>query len=268
MNDSGSDNSNNQQEEVDASQNENNSQPPLEADQSAAKLQSLSYYESLRTQYNSDVIRAKGSLLDVLNISAQQQQQQQQGDQERIAFCNLVGLVPLQPDGGPNEFAYEASLAIALAAEHLNTGDGSLIENVEGLNNRCDIRFITSFIDTHFNAGRALEKVIDVTSLEKDEQGERYPSVFLGAFRSDVSVATSIVTGLQGYPQISGASTSVVLDDKTQFPLFARTIPSDDAVATSTVKFFRQKLDTQHVAVININDVSVAYRCWIFDLLM
>jgi len=205
-----------------------------------------------------------GTLLDILR-----QKQQGQPNEEAIGFCNLVGLMPFHPDededsdaqdGGPNESAYEAALAVVLAAQHLNSGDGSLIDNVGGLSDRCNIRFTTSFVDTKYNPGLAIRKVINITSDGfggddgTDKAEGRDPSVFIGAFVSDVSVPTSIVTSLQGYPQISGASTSELLNDKDRFPLFARTIPSDDAIASAAIRFFRHELGLKYLAVININD--------------
>ena len=35
----------------------------------------------------------------------------------------------------------EGALAVALAIQHLNTGDGSVIPEVQGLNEKCNVRF-------------------------------------------------------------------------------------------------------------------------------
>ena len=64
----------------------------------------------------------------------------------------------------------------------------------------------------------------------------------------------SIVTGLFGYPQISGASTSVDLDDTVQFPLFGRTVPSDQGNAIPIIIYLRNVLEIKHLTVINVND--------------
>ena len=69
-----------------------------------------------------------------------------------------------------------------------------------------------------------------------------------------VSIPTSIVTGIRGYPQVSTQSTSEDLDDKEQYPLFARTVPSDVDNAVPIVKFFRSNLNATHVAVLHVNN--------------
>ena len=45
----------------------------------------------------------------------------------------------------------EGSLAVALAIQHLNTGDGSVIPQVEGLNDNCNIRFTLELFDSEMS---------------------------------------------------------------------------------------------------------------------
>jgi hypothetical protein len=45
----------------------------------------------------------------------------------------------------------EDSLAVALAAKHLNTGDGSVVPEVEGLKDRCNVRFTTEYFDSEMS---------------------------------------------------------------------------------------------------------------------
>lgn len=67
-------------------------------------------------------------------------------------------------------------------------------------------------------------------------------------------MATSIVTGVKGYPQFSPISTSTQLDDKTNYSLFGRLIPSDDGTAIPAVLFYTKRLGVSHLAVIHNND--------------
>ncbi|VEU36846.1 unnamed protein product [Pseudo-nitzschia multistriata] len=214
---------------------------------------SLGNWEELRRNESANILRReRDQVLDVLQNYINEEDE---GPAKNIAFCHLVSLMPFnaiqnQTSDGYNDFAYEASVAIAMAISHLNEGNGILVKEVEGLNERCNIRFTAEFIDTQLDPGITMNRILELT----DTSGTRHPSAFLGAFRSAVSGPSSIITGLQGYPQISGASTSALLDDKNQYPKFARTIPSDDGVATSIIQYFSTFLGLEHLAVININD--------------
>eukprot|EP00526_Cylindrotheca_closterium_P023179 CAMPEP_0113652768 /NCGR_PEP_ID=MMETSP0017_2-20120614/28200_1 /TAXON_ID=2856 /ORGANISM="Cylindrotheca closterium" /LENGTH=171 /DNA_ID=CAMNT_0000565673 /DNA_START=283 /DNA_END=794 /DNA_ORIENTATION=+ /assembly_acc=CAM_ASM_000147 len=84
---------------------------------------------------------------------------------------------------------YQAMTAALLAIEHLNTGNGTLVEEVAGLDKRCNIKFTAEVRDTALSEIEALNHIVDLTSrLEKTE----LPAAVLGAFRSAVSIATSL----------------------------------------------------------------------------
>lgn len=202
-------------------------------------LDSLRYYDELRASASS-VVRPIDSNLDILL----------DGDQE-IAVCHLPVIVPFT-QGNNNLFkaTYEDAAAVALAAQHLNAGDGSLVPDVQGLNERCKIRFTTEFRDTEYSPGTALQHVVDITGRELPEQK---PCAFLGAYRSAVSIPTSIVTSVLGYPQVSASSTSSDLDDKQQYTLFGRTVPSDAGNAVPLIMYLYDVLKVKHLAAINVN---------------
>ncbi|MGK3739555.1 MAG: hypothetical protein ACI8RD_004417 [Bacillariaceae sp.] len=69
---------------------------------------------------------------------------------KNIALCNIISLVSLNDvESGRDSFyvfGYETAIAIALAIDHLNQGNGTLVEDVDGLNQRCNIRFSTEYI--------------------------------------------------------------------------------------------------------------------------
>jgi hypothetical protein len=179
---------------------------------------------------------------------------QPQQSQDAFAFCHLVALCPFVDTSQASVImGFETAYAIALAAQHLNSGDGSVIREVEGLDERCPVRFTVAFEETKLDPGIGLNRVVALTNVQPSPD-TRLPSAFLGAFRSAVSVPTSLVTGLRDFPQISGASTSVQLNDKTTHPKFARTIPADNGVTEGIIFYLRDRLKINHVAVLNAND--------------
>merc|ERR1719464_1025684 len=66
-------------------------------------------------------------------------------------ICNVVTLAPFIWTGRnkrKHENTYYDAVAAALAMQHLNLGDGSLVKKVSGLNETCNIKFTTEFIAT------------------------------------------------------------------------------------------------------------------------
>ena len=215
-----------------------------EAVEDAGVLSSLRYYDQERRDAR-DVTRNEGSNVDHFTTS----------NGEKVALCHLSTFLPFtQGNYKPIYNIHEDMAAITLAAHHLNTGDGTIVPEIERLNERCNIRFTTEFADTEYSAGTVLNHVVDQSNREPNSPEERLPCAFIGAMRSSISIPMSIVTGIFGYPQISGSSTSVDLDDTAQFPLFGRTIPSDQGNAVPIIMYLRNQLNIQHLTVINVND--------------
>jgi hypothetical protein len=207
-------------------------------------LTSLRMYDEIRSNATS-VTREEGSNVDLLTTP---------DGEGTYALCHLSALLPFTfGDSVPFEPAFEDAAAIALAAHHLNVGDGRIVPQVQRLNERCNVRFTAEFADTEFQGGVTLSHIVQQTNREPGAS-ERIPCAFIGAYGSRVSIPMSIVTGLLGYPQVSGASTSAALDDVSQYPLFARTIPSDAGNAIPLIIFMRNVLDITHLAVVNVND--------------
>ena len=206
-------------------------------------LTSLRYFDGIRAANTTQVTREKN--VEILTYTDQE-------DPSTIAICHLGGILPFtQGNKNPDQATFEEGAAVALAAHQLNVGDGSIVPEVEGLHKRCKIRFTVEFADTELEGGVGLKHVLEMTNRQTPQ---RLPCAFLGAYRSAVSIPTSIVSGLQGYVQVSGASTSADLDDTSQYPLFSRTVPSDHGNAIPMIQYMREHLGIAHLAVINVND--------------
>jgi len=171
----------------------------------------------------------------------------------KTTLCHLPYIFPFTDKSGSPWNAvgtYEGLAAIALAAQHLNTGDGSIVPEVAGM--QCGVKFNVAAFDTALSESIAVDQIIQITDRTTNNNDDaqaiaatgesdsvnlllRPPCVIIGAARSADSMPTSIISGLRGFPQISPISTSPALDDKSQYKYFARTIPDDDGTSVSFI---------------------------------
>ena len=181
-------------------------------------------------------------------------------DGERVmANCNMVSLTPFTKPKTKSttqkqdaRFGYESALAKILAIQHLNDGDGSLIPEIEGLDQTCSVTFGVDFVNTQLSIGQS---TIGLARRLADTDAP--PCVFLGSYRSIVSSTTSkllLAATPGGYPQISGTSTSSLLDDADKYPLFSRTTPSNKGHSEAIIRYLREELDVHHLTLIYIAD--------------
>lgn len=125
------------------------------------------------------------------------------------------------------------------------------------LNDTCNIRFLHEIFDTEYSEAVTVGRVIQLISRKPEK--EQLPCAFIGARRSAVTLPTSMITSIKGYPQFSPASTSKKLDDTSQLPLFGRFIPSDEGTALTVIMYFK-KLNVKHLAVLYVSDdYGIAY---------
>lgn len=166
--------------------------------------------------------------------------------EEKLAVCHMINMnTYLEVIGlGPI-----AAATTALALEHLNSGNGAVVKEVEGLNERCPIRFSTEFLDTKNSPRVAMGQLNSIFARE-----EHLPCAFLGNSYSSVSVATSVQTGIYDVVQVSVTSSTAQLDDKDLHPLFARTGPSSSDFIKPLLDFLYHHLNIRHLAVIASDD--------------
>jgi len=179
-----------------------------------------------------------------------------------VLVCNLAPLLPLSYGGAYGTIrnfagSHEAISAIALAAHHLNVGDGSVVPVVANLAGKdsCPLRFgLMEVTDTGLSESIAVDGVIQMTDPSGIDGGEkRLPCAIFGAVRSAVSVPTAIISGIRGYPQFSALSTSDKLDDKIQYPYFGRTDVSEGGQAISVLNLYI-KWGVKRAAVVHVDD--------------
>jgi len=147
--------------------------------------------------------------------------------------------------------SYESFAAASLAMQHLNTGDGSIVPELSDIHKRCPLRFTSKAFDTEASQRVGVDHIISITDRSKTDQ--LLPCGILGAAYSSISVPTSIISGLRGFPQISPISTSSALDDKSQYKLFGRTVPNDDGTAIPLLAKL-QEWNVNYLAVLHVDD--------------
>jgi hypothetical protein len=110
----------------------------------------------------------------------------------KTTLCHIPYIFPFtDPSGSPwNALgSYEGLAAIALAAQHLNTGDGSIVSEVAADNLQCGIKFNVAAFDTAFSESIAVDQIIQITDRTTKNNANlllKPQCVILGAARSAV----------------------------------------------------------------------------------
>eukprot|EP00567_Pseudictyota_dubia_P003585 CAMPEP_0197442982 /NCGR_PEP_ID=MMETSP1175-20131217/8862_1 /TAXON_ID=1003142 /ORGANISM="Triceratium dubium, Strain CCMP147" /LENGTH=948 /DNA_ID=CAMNT_0042973555 /DNA_START=106 /DNA_END=2952 /DNA_ORIENTATION=+ len=221
-----------------------------------------SYYDDLRAA-NFALLERQGTL-DVFSLRDADDNAEPLPPNE-LALCHLTAMwrySTLVTDPGTGfliprslgpEFFGDSS-SVLMAMHHFNNGIPAVVDDVDGINERCPIRFTAEFFDTFSSLPRTIETMTRLVNRSPTaDNPEPQPCAVLGAFRSAVSTPLSILTGVYGLPQLSPVSSSPGLDDTNLHPLFSRLVPSDAGTSLLTAKFF-SSLNVQHVGVINVND--------------
>lgn len=148
--------------------------------------------------------------------------------------------------------------ALLLACHHFNTGQITDIVDIGTGSTLAkayadtDVRLTASLYDTQFSpieSTRLLTKVLD----GNQARDKPLPQAILGAYRSACTSPTAILSGVNGIPQISYHSSGTDFDNKEQYPLFGRTVPSSGADARAVVDYLKT-LGVQYLGVIFVTD--------------
>ena len=184
---------------------------------------------------------------------------------DSLGYCHIAGLFPVSLKLPSGRTAFRdtppgMAMTMLLALDMLNKGDGSVIPEVEGLPERCPLRFTGEVLDSALSQIHTMDQVMDLldrTTTANVSSTDSYDNVevcaFLGAPRSAVTIPMAVVTGVRGRPQVGLTSTSTALDNKQQFPYFGRLYPSDAGVALPFLLYLKEK-NVRHLGVVHWND--------------
>ena len=144
---------------------------------------------------------------------------------------------------------WQSVAAAGLAAvDDFNARDARQVEAFGNLSH-CDKYLDVTVYDTGSSETVAYASVTDMFASPSTA-----PDVVVGPARSAVSLHTALPLGVRGIPQISYWSTSAVLDDANTYPLFMRTLPSDDSAAFACCQLWATELSLTRGAVIFVDD--------------
>jgi hypothetical protein len=220
-------------------------------------LEYLPKLDSLRSIVSSESIQRKGSVDVIQNLSAISIQSNIDLDEEEdeIGICHLVHMFEgsvLLPDNVRTLIivfgSWEGTAAIALAAEHMNTGNGTIVSEVQDLNKRCNIRFTLESIDNENSQNDSVEKMIELT--DRDPGRERLPCGIVGPYLSRNTLASALLLGIRGYPQLSPSASTPELDIKAQYPLFGRPVPSSEKLGELVIWYLNKHLGVRYLGVL------------------
>lgn len=211
-------------------------------------LSSLPYYDSIRLNQTGEVLsirREAAEKLDWLKTT---------DSGIDIPICHVAGIAGMTLFQIPEINGYQELVSSMLAFQHLNDGDGSIAPDVEGLNERCPIKFTFDLQDNMFSRPLAAQQTIEALGRLEGSLEERKPCAFYGARQSLISIVMATLTGINDYLQLAALSESPALDDQAQFPLFGRTTPNQSGTTDAIVTYLNKELGVKHLATINANN--------------
>lgn len=150
--------------------------------------------------------------------------------------------------------SYGGAAAALLAMYHFNTGNASIVDELENIHLDCPIRFTTELIDSQSSASVAMEALTRIITRIPEDLEYPQPCALLGCSRSSITKVLATVTGVYDLVQVSPSASSVELDDAAEYPLFARTHPSDASMAQLSIDYLATQMNIKFVAVLYIDN--------------
>lgn len=150
--------------------------------------------------------------------------------------------------------AYGGSAAALLAINHFNTGNSSIVNELENIQERCPIRFTTELIDSRSSGSVAMQSLTRLLTRRSDDFESPQPCSLIGSSLSSTTRLLATVTGVYDLPHVTSSASSVELDDEIEYPLFARTHPSDASMAQLSINYLSTQLGVEYAAVLYVDN--------------
>ena len=217
----------------------------------------ITYYRDLRSRTDIEAsfpnpdsyvasVKADGESFRLLHLSL-------------MSFITYPGISGLDENGVPIRVPADTYLNWALgpflAMVHFNQRHGS---NVPGLAERlqgCDLKLTMDVFDTQFSSAQAVQDMYEQFFVRNASSFQQpVPGGIIGDISSEVSKTMTILSGLFGIPQLSGASTSGSFDDgAANAPTFLRTSASISGNARAIVELLSH-WNITHAALLHTDD--------------
>lgn len=208
------------------------------------------YYDQIRNGDSNLVVKAEAS--DDSNVFRVELE-----DGSSFRLAELKAFLPLSDGREIRPGTQDDAAAALLAVHHFNNIDTmSPILKPEDVEN-CDIKLTMEIVDSKFSPIGST-RVFTESLHTENTLSTPLPTAVIGAYRSATTSPLAILTGVNGIPQVSYASTSTDFDVKEQFPLFGRTVTSSTGEAKVALDFFLS-IGSTHVGVLF---VTVGIACF------
>jgi hypothetical protein len=159
------------------------------------------------------------------------------GIEESLVLCHIPMF--LRYSNGPDySIAYAASAGAMLAMYHFNTGDGSVVRELEGINGTCNLRLTTEIVDTKSSPIDAVETMAKLITRSPQSVSEPQPCAVFGSQISSVTSKLGSLNGVFDIFQVSSSAMDTELENPTQYPLLARSHTVSEGTNSATVLLF------------------------------
>lgn len=177
-------------------------------------------------------------------------------DEGDVAICHVGSFTSVTIGPYVSISGFEEVTALALAAHHLNTGDGRVVSEIEGINERCPIRFTTEFLDNNFDQKKGVKNILDLMVRPAESSETRRPCATVGARAGSLTTNTALVSSVFGTVQMGGSAGSITLDDPDLYPLFGRILPSGSGLMLPMIRLMYEEWNVKHLVVVNSNEIG------------
>jgi Receptor family ligand binding region len=223
------------------------------------ELTSPYYYDKLRNEIDSSANNETFvTVITDANSSIYQVTLNPNDEANKITYrlAELKSVIAFSNDEQQLIGAQNEAYAVLLAMYHFN--------NMIALNNHpvlgdqlfndpslssCNIKLTIELLDSTYSPTTATQTIASVLE-RKSSIAVPMTTAVVSSSPTAITLPIAIFTGIYNVPFISSTATSTGFDDKEQFPMFGRTVTNADGVATISLQYFQDVIQSSHVAIL------------------